>query len=253
MQKLFSDFRQKHGKRFTRKPIRSFLLPLFLLVTVFTGLYAVKKSQEIRKFASSKKVSLSFTPEKIQASSGEPFTEGVVLDTGDKTVSATELHIQYNPAKIELQTITPGNFLSVQLAQPTIGSGIATIFLGSDPQKPQKGTGVISTLKFKSLSSSSQISFTQDTKVAAIETDGNVVDEMTPATINQSGSPTVPPLPSGFPGLQGTIMPPPSIILSPLYGKPTPIPPFSSGNIPTPPPGVNGTVPSPPPRFRPPF
>jgi hypothetical protein len=169
------------------------------------------------------------------------------LDTGDNTVSATELHLTYDASKLEAQNIIAGSFLPVVLTAGTVGNGTASIILGSQPDAPKKGTGILASISFKALtSSSSRVDFASTTQAAAIGKSGNVVENMggsqiTVTAITSTPSPSVvlTPTPSDLPTptLNPSITP-----LSTPTGNLTPTIPLTPTITPSPNPSISPTI-----------
>lgn len=177
------------------------IIPL-LLAGLFAGLSATQKSQELRKKASVTGSTLSIQPAQNNVTVGDTLTISVSIDTGDDTVSAAELHINYDASKMEGQSITAGSYLPVILTSGQVGGGTASITLGSQPTDPKKGNGILATVKFKALNaSSSQLTLTADTQVAAIGKAGNTMAALNPGqvTVNNVVGPTLTPGPTDIP------------------------------------------------------
>jgi hypothetical protein len=116
------------------------------------------------------------------------FTATIQLNTKTYQVSAVELHLTYPADKLQALSITKGAFLANQLVAGAVGSGTASITLGSGTT-PVQGTGAIATITFKALAAgTAAIGFAGTTAVAAIGSTGNVVDTMTPASVTISGT-----------------------------------------------------------------
>ena len=153
------------------KLLLSLLVPLILAVTGFYVNSATQKNNfDIRNRAANNPVSISFVPGTLgNYNVGDTVSLGIELNTGDQTVSAAELHLTYDQTKLQAQNIIAGSYLPVVLQAGSVGAGNASIILGSQPSGPQKGTGIIATLTFKTLAAgASQVSFSPQTQVAAI-------------------------------------------------------------------------------------
>lgn len=174
--------------------------PLFLLlltITVFIILLVYKSSSGYKTKAAGTGVALTLIPSIISAPAGTDFTVTVGINTNDKTISAAELHLTFDTAKLQAKSITPFGYLPVVLTSGSIGSGTVLIVLGSQPTAPQKGSGILATVIFTSLSNDSTlIEFDSHTQVAGLGETNNVVDTMTGAQVN-TGLTTI--TPSIFP------------------------------------------------------
>lgn len=197
------QFPEKEEKNLSanNKKIRT-LVVLFVLAILIIGLIVSLKlastSQEIRKKAATSGVSLGLNPSTINnTASGETFSVGVTIDTGDDTVSAAELHLTYDQTKLEAQSISAGSYLPVVLSTGQVGGGNASIILGSQPTEPKKGSGILATISFKTLTPSiSNIDFASSTQVAAIGKTGNVLQSANDAQVIINPLPSATPLPT---------------------------------------------------------
>ncbi len=123
---------------------------------------------------------------KEAVSGSQSTTIPVLIDTGENTVSAIELHIAMNPYKKQTVKVTSGSFF----ASPTIlentfdkETGVTKLVIGS--LSPKKGTGILALLEITSLGvkTETEISITNDTKAAALGEESTVVKELQSGTI----------------------------------------------------------------------
>lgn len=143
---------------------------------------------------------LTFDPNEATKTVGETFTLSVTINTGSNSVSGAELHIQYDSSKLTAVSIDIADepFLPLVLVDGTAAGGFAFITLGSQPDKPKKGTGTLATITFRATASTggapTLVKFTTDTRIAGTGEIGNVLaSQPAPAsiTINTAGpSPT---------------------------------------------------------------
>lgn len=229
--------------------MKKFIVPLitllFLAAAVGATLYLVKQRQETRSKAAPA-TTLSFSPASATANVGDIISLQILINTGDNTVSAAELHLNYDQTIFQGEQITPGSFLSTELVKGQIGGGSAAITLGSPPTSPQKGTGTLAVLKLKALKATttpSKITFDQSTQVAGIGEGGNVLVSKGEASITVAGTqvsntPTITPSPTAI--VTGSVTP--SITPLPTsYTSPTP----TATPSPTNTPGVGGATSAP--------
>ncbi|MBI3380294.1 hypothetical protein HY029_06090 [Candidatus Gottesmanbacteria bacterium] len=169
----------------TKKSYTTVLILLFLLVGLASTVYLSMSYLDIRKKASYSGATLELIPASIIKNTGDTFTVGVAVNTGDETVSGADVHIIYEADKLEVQSITPGNFLPNIFSAGNFGGGNASIALVSQPDKPQKGSGILASINFKVLSSTpTVINFSSNTKIAAIGKTTNVLTSTQAAVIN---------------------------------------------------------------------
>lgn len=171
-------------------------ISLLTFVLLIGGLAAAVtltgQKQEIRQRAAYTGPTLAMNPATLTKNVNETFAIGLLLHTGDETVSATRLHISYNPQFLEAQSIQAGSYLPVVLAQGAITNGQASIVLGSQPTDPKQGTGILATITFRAKSAgTSAIAYTNATQIASIGKTTNTLSGSTGANITISAS-TVP-------------------------------------------------------------
>ncbi len=231
MHRRFSFLKQ--GNDFANFKGIKLLIPLLLLGLFAITFLAARERQEIRKKASGTGVSLMLIPANITASAGQEFTVAISINTKDLTVSAAELHLTYDPAKLQAEQIQIGSFLPVELVPGAVGGGNASITVGAIPTAPKKGTDVLASLKLKALTDgASDINFASTTQVAAIGQTSNVVDTTTGAHIvvgNITSTPTNTPTPTTTQSDEPTATPTPT----PQQGA-TPTPTLTPTSTPTP-------------------
>jgi hypothetical protein len=178
---------------------------LILLAAIPITIYLVRHNQELRSKAAPA-TSLSFSPSTVTAKIGDTFTLNIQIDTGENEVFVADLHIAYDPTKLEAQSITNGPLFPNVLTSGAIdSSGKAKIMVGaSSTTNPVTGTGTAATIKFKALAATSgQISIqfiSPDTYVGANQEDStNVLIGSVPAKVtitNTSNTPTSTPTPT---------------------------------------------------------
>ena len=126
---------------------------------------------------------LTVQPSVTTVQVGGQFTVTVQMDTKTYHVSAAELHLTFPSNTLQALSIATGSFLPNAIVAGSVGSGTATIVVGSGTQAVQ-GTGPIATVVFKALAAGSvPIALSSQTLVAATGQTGNVADTMTSATV----------------------------------------------------------------------
>lgn len=169
---------------------------LFLLLILFLTTRQVKKveeSQEIRIKAVSS-TTLSLQPPTLIKAPNETFSLDVRIDTGNNRVSAAEIHLSFNPNKLRGEEFVKGEFLPVLLVNGDINNttGHASIIVGSDPTNPKQGTGRVAKITFTALAttgnSPTTVTFTDQTRVAAVGETGNVIVNTSPASVTVSNA-----------------------------------------------------------------
>lgn len=202
------------------------VLTLGLLATVV----AVQQEQELRRKAAAGEVDLTLIASKAEVVPGEEFQVDVVMNTNDLSVSAMEIHIEFDGAYFDVVDISKTTVLPVVLPPgPQIDnvSGTASIILGSNPGDPKAGVETVATLRMVGLmetpSYAEEIRFGGGTQVAAIDHMSNVAGNLSSTNVKVRSS--VAPSPSPTAVLTGDPPPPTS--------QPTPEPTVEPTLIPT--------------------
>jgi hypothetical protein len=192
---------------------QKFFLLLFLpplIAVIGFVLYTSNKNIgfDNRSKASSAPASIEFNPTNKSVNPGDTFTLGISLNTGDDTVTATELHLSYDP-ELQVESFNKSDYLPVILNVASFGNGKATLVLGCDPTVPRKGSGIIATISFKALTvGSPSVRFDQETQVAALGKDSNALLQLpAPAQITILRSATINPFLSPNPTTTATPTP----------------------------------------------
>lgn len=191
-----TDKKLKTGYPF--KEIFISFLTLFLFVSMLATFYLSEHPQDIRKQAAGTGVTLSMTPFTINVVPGSNFDIAATINTGDDSVSAASLEINYDNTRLELKDIstTSASFLPVVLSPAQISTGSVKMTLGSNLAEPKKGTGILTTLTFKALvESTTIISFGSNTAVTAVGKTANALTSSTEGNVIIA-NPT--PTPSGL-------------------------------------------------------
>jgi hypothetical protein len=155
--------------------------------------------------APTKQVNMTMSPTPITTQVGQTFTVSLLMSTGTDSVSAADVHVAFDPTKLQAQAVTAGTMLPVVLATGSFDNtaGSASITLGSQPTTPVNGNGTLATITFKSLASgSTALTYLSTTQTASIGKTGNTLNSATGAnvTINSSSTATPTSTPSPTPG-----------------------------------------------------
>lgn len=169
------------------KKIWLLITSLFLIGILPAAIYFVGQNQEIRNKAAPA-TTLSIIPAISSKKTNDVFSLEITIDTGENQVVASELHISFDPTKLEAQTITNGPLFPNILASGTIESGLASITVGaSDAKQPVKGTSTVAIVRFKAIAkteSPTAIKLAPNTFVGGLgEGAVNVLVGTTPATV----------------------------------------------------------------------
>lgn len=163
------------------------LVAILTLVAIPITVFVVGQRQELRQKAAPA-TTLSFTPATITKAVGDTFSLEATIDTAANQVVAAELHVLYDPAKLEAQTITNGALFPSILASGVVGQGTASITVGArDSTHPVTGRGTSAVIKFKALAKTDapiSVKFAATTFVGGLgEGATNILVGSTPATV----------------------------------------------------------------------
>ncbi len=170
--------------------MKKFLLILVVVITLVAipvSVFLVFQRQELRKRAAPA-TTLTLAPANITKKVGEVFSVEVGIDTADNQVVAAEIHLVFDPTKLEAQTITNGPLFPNVLASGVVDRGTAAITVGAPSTTAAiKGTGTAAVVKFKTLENTvapTSVRFAANTFVGALgESATNVLIGTTPATV----------------------------------------------------------------------
>lgn len=179
------------------------VVSVLILLAIPVTVYLVRQRQELRKKAAPA-TTLSLTPATVTKQVGETFSLEVTIDTGENQVVAAEVHLIFDPDKLEAQTITNSTLFPNILTSGVVDRGTASITVGAaDVKTPIKGGGTVAVARFKALAGTTSpisVRFAQNTFVGGLgEGSTNVLVGSTPATVTVTGAATVTPTatPSG--------------------------------------------------------
>ena len=117
-------------------------------------------------------------------------SSAVILDTGDKAVTAVQLEIAFDPSVIQNVTIQPGNFFNRAFAllnRVDYKSGSIFYVLAIPPNgNAKKGKGEVATIYYTFNSGAfnpTTFQFLPRTKIAAVGIDDSVLKSATPITV----------------------------------------------------------------------
>lgn len=169
------------------KKVVTMIAGLLVIGILPAAIYLVNTRQDIRKKAAPA-TTLAITPASLAKKIDDTFSMEVVIDTGENQVVAAELHVTFDPTKLEAQTIANGTLLPNILASGSVEAGAATITVGAkDTKAPLKGSGTIALLRLKALAktdSPTAIKLASNTFVGGLgEGASNVLVGTTPATV----------------------------------------------------------------------
>jgi hypothetical protein len=87
---------------------KSILFSILLLVVVAVGIVYIRKPQDIRNKAALSGAVLSMNPSSANKGAGSTFPVAVILNAGPYNVTGAEIHVQYNPAVLEITSFSTG-------------------------------------------------------------------------------------------------------------------------------------------------
>lgn len=200
-----------------------------VLFVFFVGFKLISKRIKrapigINEISATGTVILTFTPPTQEITPNTTFSVPIAITAGTTKVSAVEIEVIFDPAKLNLISVTQGTFLTNILSSPVITTGKVYFSYAVPPEMSggKTGPGNLATLNFKALSTGqTNLVFGNNTLVAALGATSNVLKQASSIalTILSSSTPTPTPTPTITPS---TI---PSAIPSPLASAtPSPTP-----------------------------
>jgi hypothetical protein len=126
-----------------------------ILLAIPLTVLLVGKNQEVRKRAAPA-TTLSLSPSSMTKKVNDTFTVEIKIDTADNQIATIQLHIMYDPVKLQAIDITNGPLAPRITASGKVDtSGVASITVGArDNTSPITGIGTVAILTMKAISSS---------------------------------------------------------------------------------------------------
>lgn len=176
------------------KKIILLIVVVLTLAAIPLTVFVTRQRQEQRAKAAPA-TTLAFSPASATKKVADVFSFEVRIDTAENQVVAAELHITFDPAILEAQSITNGPLFPNILASGQVERGAANITVGAaSATTPITGTGTAAVVKFKALAPTTSpvsIRFAPTTFVGALgESATNVLVGSTPATVTVTGTTT---------------------------------------------------------------
>lgn len=209
--------------KLNRRVIISILSTGFVLLILALVIYNIRFRQSTAPIHA-ESVQIKFTNDVTSVKKGDEFVVDIYIDTKGKSVTASDLRVKYNPLLLQVQSITPGNFLPVVLLPQQLTSGFARIVLGSDVTNPKNGTGILESVKFKVLGqgTTANLSFEPSSAVSAIGQDVSAIGTLPSLDIKIEGDASA--APTGDVNGDGVVNIIDTGIIIDNYGKPIPDP-----------------------------
>ena len=182
-----------------KKTLLIITIIILTLAGIGGGVYLVKRSQEVREKAAPA-TTISFQPETKEAEIGETVNFDVLVNTGENSLAAVRLDIDYDqsilqPLSLSFSSLLPIILRPIDISQPGKVTGSAGVATGASIS----GTGQkVASLSFKVLSAAplgTTISFSSNTLASSATTEDestNLIIRKNPATV-MAASPTTPP------------------------------------------------------------
>lgn len=194
------------------KKVILIFVAILMLAAIPVTVYVARTRQELQAKAAPA-TTLAFSPANTSKKIDDVFSLEIRIDTAQNQVVAAELHITFDPQKLEAQSITNGQLFPNILASGQVEAGAASITVGAaSATTPATGTGTAAVVKMKALAATTSpvsVRFAPTTFVGALgENATNVLVGTTPATITITGTTvTLTPTPTQIPGATPTPTP----------------------------------------------
>jgi hypothetical protein len=172
----------------THKDLSKILLVGFLALAVLVATTLALNPQIFKKQASEDQISLRLLPSEIRTVKNNSYNIQIGINSLDSKVTASEIHLVYDPKKILIEDLKIEDFLPVVLKVTNNHDGKIVLILGGQLNDLKKGVGILATLKFKVLSEDiTDIKFKPDTKVVVEGSSENVLKEMSGTNLIPAG------------------------------------------------------------------
>jgi len=126
---------------------------LIILIAIPLTVFLIKQRQEIRQRAAQAS-SLYIEPAQKTVNPGEEFTVEVKIDTDTNYVVGVELYVTFSSSYLEaLSIVNAGTDLPELQQTGQVGSGVASISVGSPNNNAFNGSGTVAVVRFKALQS----------------------------------------------------------------------------------------------------
>ncbi len=121
-----------------------------ILLGIPATIFLVGQNQELRQRAAPA-TTLSLSPSTVNAKTGDTFSLEVKLDSANNQVAVVQIHILYDPTKLQAVDITNGPLApSIRASGKIDPGGVASITVGAkDNTTPITGAGTIAVLTMK--------------------------------------------------------------------------------------------------------
>jgi len=152
-------------------------LVLVLTLGIIVGVYLALQPQIFNKQASEGSlVEVKFIPEVISVQSGRVYEAKIAIDPKGQRVTALQLAIGYNPAKVTILEAKNEGFLPITLKTKDTFDGTLNLVYGATIETNATAPGMIATIKFKSNSSeTSELSIKGGSQVNVSSQEGNAL------------------------------------------------------------------------------
>ena len=160
------------------------------IASIVGGVYLIKQRQDIREKATPA-TSITFQPEIIEVEVGETVNFDILINTGENSLAAVRLDIDYDqsilqPISLTFSSLLPTILRSINISQPGKVTGSAGVAIGT----LIAGTGQkVASLSFEVLSSAPSgtiVSFASDTLASSattVDQSINLIVRKNPATV----------------------------------------------------------------------
>ena len=175
----------------SRELITIICLSLIIIVSVAILIVASLPNQGggttiLPETGDTKTVVLSFSSILGPITTYTPTTLALNIDAGGSKVTAATVELSYDVSKLQINSVTQGDFFANVLASPTITAGKIMFTYAVAPDSGGKlGTGTVATITFQAIAAgTTNIGFTANTLASAIGNAGDVIKTKTDATIS---------------------------------------------------------------------
>lgn len=164
------------------------LVFLVVLAYLFRSLYLPGEQATVAEITTSGTVALSLSPASVSNTPGSSVDITVNVNAGSSLSTGVAAELSYDPAFLQVISVTQGSFYPEVLQAATFGNGKVSFTYGVSPSAGGKsGSGQVAVIKVKLLKSGSgTLSFNNSTLATVIGV-GNALKSLTGTSLSASG------------------------------------------------------------------
>ena len=163
-----------------------------LIFGIVIGVYLSLQPQIFNKQASeSSLVEVKFIPESVLVQSGRVYEAKIAINPKGQRVTALQMFIGYNPAKVTILEAKNEGFLPITLKTQDTFEGTLNLVYGATVETMATDAGMVATLKFKVNSGgASEITIKPNSQISVSSLEGNALSDFPVLKLEESSAAT---------------------------------------------------------------